>query len=351
MEDMTWDLIGHQWAVDLLREHIRARRVRHAYLFTGPRGVGRRTLALRFAQALQCSTPPEPGVPCGQCATCRRIAAGQHPDLFIVQAEREGGTLQVDQVRALQGQLALAPYEGPYRVALLLRFEEAHPAAANALLKTLEEPPGSVVLLLTAESAEALLPTIVSRCEVLRLRPLAPEVVAQALAQAHGVPEAQARLLAHLAGGRPGQALRWMADPEPLAQRRKHLQALWQLLPASRVERLAFAYLLTRKRSEAVSEARALLLTWLDFWRDVLLRSLGSTAPPANLDCVEVIEVLANRLPPSQVMGLVRHLEQALTYLERWVNLQLLLDVVVLDLPQVALPAEVLATVAGTEAA
>jgi DNA polymerase III subunit delta' len=133
----NWDLLGHGWAIQLLKEHIIKQRMRHAYLLTGPAGVGRRTLALRFAQALNCPQPAASGVPCRSCRTCRLLENSQHPDLAVVQAEQVEGTLKVDQVRELQRSLALSPYEAKYRIALLLRFEEAHPSAANALLKTL----------------------------------------------------------------------------------------------------------------------------------------------------------------------------------------------------------------------
>ena len=119
---MNWNLLGHEWAVDLLHEHIAQEKVRHAYLLTGPRGVGRRTLALKMAQALNCTQSPAPGEPCYACRNCVRIEQMQHPDLAIVQAEQEGGVLKVDQVRELQRSLALHPYEARYRVALLLRF-------------------------------------------------------------------------------------------------------------------------------------------------------------------------------------------------------------------------------------
>ncbi len=327
-------MIGHQWAVDLLRGHIRAQRVRHAYLFTGPQGIGRRTLALRFAQALNCPQPPAPGVPCGTCRVCRQIEAGHHPDLFIVQAEREGGTLKVDQVRELQRQLALAPYEATYRIALLLRFEEAHPSAANALLKTLEEPPERVVLLLTAESAEGLLPTIVSRCEVIRLRPVPPQPLAQALEAHHQADPEQAALLAHLAHGRPGLALRWLRDPTALQQREEHLQALEQLLSADLIARFGFAEQLTKPRDQAVARLRPLLQTWLDLWRDVLLHCADPTLPLANRDRRALIEALAQHLSLAQVQAVVERLVQSLTDLDHHLNPRLLLEVILLDLPR-----------------
>ena len=201
---MNWNILGHEWAVDLLKEHVARQDVRHAYLFTGPQGVGRRTLALRLAQALNCLQPPAPGEACYACRICVQTEKMQQPDLSVVQSERIGGTLKVEQIRELQHDLALHPYEARYRVAALLRFEEAHPSAMNALLKTLEEPGPQVVIVLTAESAERLLPTIVSRCEILRLKPLPLEVVDQGLQNLWGLPAEKARLLAHLSGGRPG---------------------------------------------------------------------------------------------------------------------------------------------------
>ncbi len=139
----------------------------------------------------------------------------QYTDLAVVQAEKEGGTLKVEQVRSLRQTLSLKPYQGKYRVSLLLRFQEANANSANALLKTLEEAPDHDVLILTADSAEQLLPTIVSRCETLRLRPLPVEAVEASL-KARGTDEETSRLLAHISGGRPGYALRLMEDKDAL---------------------------------------------------------------------------------------------------------------------------------------
>src|SRR5512147_1154253 len=173
----NWNITGHEWAVDMLKKHVINGTTRHAYLLSGPPGLGRRTLALRFAQALNCQTPTAPGIPCGICRDCKQIETMQHADLSVVQADSEGGTLKVDQIREIRKAITYKPYQSKYRVALFLRFHEANDNAANALLKTLEEAPSYAVLLLTADNPEQLLPTILSRCEVLRLRPLKIEEV------------------------------------------------------------------------------------------------------------------------------------------------------------------------------
>ena len=135
------------------------------------------------------------------------MSAMQHPDLNIIQAEQEGGILKVEQIRELRKTILLSPYQADYRIVLLLRFEEANPSAANALLKTLEEAPRQVILLLTASNTEALLPTIVSRCEVIRLHPV-PLGKVDSFLREKGAGEEKANLLAHLSGLRASPAAR-----------------------------------------------------------------------------------------------------------------------------------------------
>lgn len=328
---MTWEMLGHAWAADLLKEHIVRGFTRHAYLLTGPYGVGRRTLALRFAQALNCPQAPSPGEPCRKCRTCKQIENMQYADLSVVQADQMGGTLKVDQVRELQHALALAPYEARYRVALLLRFEESHASAANALLKTLEEPPSQVILVLTAESGERLLPTIVSRCEILRLRPLPLQVIEEGLQALWNLPAERARLLAHLSGGRPGYALRLHHDAEALTHRQACLDEHYRLLSSSRVARFAYAEKLAKDRDDL----RDTLQVWLSYWRDVLLRTAGASAPLANLDREAEIEILANHINMEVARGTVAALEKTYDLLESNVNVRLAADVLLLDLPRI----------------
>jgi DNA polymerase-3 subunit delta' len=327
---MNWELLGHEWAVTQLMEQIVQDKLRHAYLFTGPQGIGRRTLALRLAQALNCPQPAGTGEPCQTCRTCQQIERMQHPDLAIVQAEQRGGTLKVEQIRELQRSLSLAPYAARYRVAVLLHFEEANASASNALLKTLEEPAAQVVLIITAESAESLLPTIVSRCEVLRLRTLPVDQVRLWLQARWGLSPEQAHLLAHISGGRPGYALRLHQEPDLFNRRQAWLTELLHLLAARRVERFAYAENLAKDKDSL----RQALFAWLSLARDVLLRSAGSIAPVTNPHLSTEIESLAARMPLETAQAFVADLEKTLELIDKNVNARLATEVLFLNLPQ-----------------
>lgn len=332
----NWNLLGHDWAVDMLRHHVVRGETRHAYLFAGAPGLGRRTLAIRFAQALNCEKPVAPGEPCFNCRTCKQIEAMQHPDLAIIQAvddegnSKDGGTLKVDQIREVQRTLNLKPYQSPYRIAMFLRFQEANDNAANALLKTLEEAPAHAILLLTADTPEQLLPTINSRCEILRLRPLPLEAIVADLLE-RGMDEDRARLLAHISGGRPGFARRLMDDAALLEKRDERLNDLQTLLPTSRVEKFSYAEKLAKDKDAM----RQTILVWLSYWRDVLLRVAGAETPLINIDRNMEIEFLAGRLDLSAARKVVSEHESVLEKMDRNVNSRLLAEVLLMDLPKV----------------
>jgi DNA polymerase-3 subunit delta' len=324
----NWNMLGHEWAVEMLHQHAARGDVRHAYLFCGPPGVGRRTLALRLAQALNCTRPIAAGIPCGLCRDCKQIEAMQHPDMNVIQAEVEGGTLKVDQVREVQHSLSLKPYQAKYRVALFLRFQEANDNAANALLKTLEEAPAHAILLLTADTPEQLLPTIVSRCEILRLRALPVSAIESDLL-ARGVNQERARLLAHISGGRPGYARKLVDDATVLEKREECLNDLQTLLPAPRVEKFSYA----DKLSKDKDVMRQTILTWLSYWRDVMLRVAQAETPLINIDRNMEIEFLAGRLDLPTARRVVSDLESTLEKMDKNVNSRLLAEVLLLDWP------------------
>ncbi len=334
---MTWDLIGHQWAVELFRRHLSQSRTRQAYLICGPDGVGKRTLAIGLASAMSCLNPPAAGESCGECRACRLIAEGTYPDLHRIEADHVGGVLKVEQIRELQRRLALAPFEGRWRIALMLRFHEANASAANALLKTLEEPASQAVLIVTARAPESLLPTIVSRCEMIALRTVPTVEITEGL-KARGVEPERAALAAALSGGRPGRAIQLASDDRALTRRRQLGDDLRSLLQASLVERFRYVEKLSQRGEAGDRRERGLevLDTWLALWRHVMHRSYGADQASGNAEQDGLIEKIAGSLQPDQVVSAVEATQYTLEGISRNANLRLAFEALMLDFPKLA---------------
>ena len=297
----------------------------HAYLICGPAGVGRTRLALAFAQALLCERPPEPGAWCGECRACRQVPLRSYPDLHWVERPEDKQGITIDQVRELQRQLSLSPQGGRGRVAVLVEIERASEGAANALLKTLEEPAGRVRLLLTANDAEEVAPTIASRCEIVALRPV-PEAEIVAAIEGRGREASAARQAAALARGRPEVALRLIDDAALRSRRLGYAGELEETLQLGLAGRFALA---DRWKDDEDLEER--LTEWLNLLADGLRAGDGAAHP--DEDRSRSPSVAPRWRDPARARLAFDATLRTLDGLSRNANSRLALETLMLDLP------------------
>ncbi len=304
-----WPLLPwhRPWAIEVL-----AGRARWppALLLHGPRGIGKHALALNFAQALVCESPRDDGLACGACPGCRYAIAGQHPDLLrleLATIDEESGelaavdTIAIDRVRALIDFVQLTSHRQRAKVAVIAPAERMNVAAANALLKTLEEPPAGTFLLLVSDQPSRLPATILSRCRRLAA-PLPTADEARAWLEAQGVAEPD--LVLAEAAGAPLVAL-LNADPALQAERRAWIAALGD------PDRLSVPMLGARVEMGGRDERKTRLahaIDWMIAWTADLARVAAGSTPRQNPDAVRPLAALAERVAPTALFRYHRSL-------------------------------------------
>lgn len=331
---MAWGVIGHERVVAALQQNLRFGTLPHALLLTGPRQSGRRTLALALARVINCAQPLDGPEPCGACRACRLTPVGQFPDGHLIELREGRQKIGIREIQELQAALARRPSEGRRRVAVIVDAERLSAEAENCLLKTLEEPPAHAVLLLTAEEAEALLPTTVSRCRPIRLRPVDRRAIARHLVDQLGCDPERAAELAARAAGRPGWAIAAVTGAGALASADRALARLVDALERDQLGRLAVARELAEAWSSAPERVREELRTWAFWWRDALLLKLGLDERLRYPQRRSDLAVLAERHPVTELQSAVALLNQTLADLDQNVNARLTLDVALLTLPR-----------------
>ncbi|MCH8825633.1 MAG: DNA polymerase III subunit delta' [Chloroflexi bacterium] len=311
----------------------------HAYLFSGPHQVGKMTLAMDVARLLNCEAA-EP--PCGDCRPCRRIADQLHADVRVIRVQgtgREGRgrtAISIDQIRDVQKEASLKPYEGRYRVFIIDGAEQLTEEAANALLKILEEPPEGVVFLLLTSDTGSILPTIISRCQRIELRPLALELIARELVKRFGTDAGRADEVARISGGMPGWAIAASEDSDVLDRRASQLDTVEVTLRQGLEGRFAYAERLgtafTRNRSGVLAELD-LMVQW---WRDVLVLSQGKTELATNISRIDTLKTAADGLSTDSAANAIKAVQETMDHLERNANPRLALDNLMLALPTIS---------------
>jgi DNA polymerase-3 subunit delta' len=312
-------IIDQERPIRILLSHLQKGTIPHALLFTGIEGVGKKTAALALAMACNCagggpgigagpdgrpeaaSAAPPAGSTCGECEACRKIAAGNHPDVLRVSAA--GAMIKIEQVRELCRVLTLRPYEARMRVAII---EDAHlmnAAAGNALLKILEEPPDRTVLILTALQTQDLLPTLVSRCQNVRFKPIARHHLAAVLQRAYGFSPEEASITAGMADGSVTRALS-MQRSQRLIRRNWLMAELSQMQTKSPAWPLMLAEALSRTK-EDLQQDLGLIAVWL---RDLAVARFDPERV-LSVDLKDRLAAQARSAPPSfpvQAAGALR---------------------------------------------
>lgn len=308
------DVIGQERAVSVLRRSISMGRVSHAYLFSGIEGCGKKKTALAFVQAVFCGKDEA----CGVCPSCKKIASGQHPDLHIL--EPDGAFIKIDQVRELQKELSYRAFEAPKKACIIDGAEKLNQSSGNALLKTLEEPPGDALMILITPERSAVLQTILSRCQTIEFQPLPAQLVEERLVRDHFAPET-ARVAASLSGGSLRRGSEIAADGV-LEGRVGFLERVLAL----NLKEIGTLFAAAEEFAADKEGLPGFLELLLSFLRDVLIYRSTPDAL-ANADLAHLVAREAERCPEPRIMELIEQLIAMRRMLVRNVNARLALEV------------------------
>ena len=315
------ELTGHEKQVAILRNAMANNRIAHAYLFYGMEGIGKRTAASVFARGLNCEGESPP---CNACASCRKAQHQNHPDIITITGE--GQFIKIGAIKALQEQMKFRPREGRRRVFILPEADRMNAAAANALLKTLEEPSAGNILLLTTSRPHALPLTILSRCQHLRFAPLPPEVVDRHLRETESLDREAAAVLAASSGGSIGRALEMKRD-DWLRLRNGIIEHLSD--NPDPLKRLAFAGRLGTEREEILESLDILRTCYRDA---MVLRETQDAGRLIFQDRNVLIQALAGRLSGRSLLNNLAAVEEAMRAIDQNANKTLTLEAMAINL-------------------
>jgi len=317
------DIKGQAQAIKILQKEIATSSISGAYLFTGPAGVGKTLTALTFSKALNCKK--EKIDSCDECSSCRKIEHHNHPDVRIIVPEN--GSIKIEQIRNLKREISYKLYEGRKKVWIIEEADKFGLAAANSILKILEEPPPHTVLILISQIKEGLLPTILSRCEVIRFFPLPlPEIEKIIIRQ---VPQGSDKIhiLARLARGRVEEALDLTKEENTLKIREELLNALRKNMNLEEIFKLAAQW--ANYKGKELQRFFDIILFW---FRDILILGQGGEKWLINYDKVEELAREKDKYSAQDIKKIMETIEKARYYLKSNVNQKLVLESLCLNL-------------------
>ncbi len=346
-----WRTKGQDQIIGLLKKSLETQNIAHAFLLTGPPHVGKETLAIELAQALNCESK---NPPCGQCRSCQHIAERKHADVIFVNLKlsaemsinsTEGEStartkIGIKCIEALQHLANLPAYEGKYKVFIFEEASQLSTPAANRLLKILEEPPAKVIWLLLSSEESLLLPTVISRCQILKLKPMVLSKIQEILEIEYGVEESKAKLLSRLSRGCPGWAFSAVRDSSLLEQRKEDIDMISSLLSAGMEKRFAFAGKIANEMSRDRQTARRYIDIARSWWRDLMHVKSNCQETIVNIDYLAVLEEQAKCVSIVNIRDFIINLYLTEEQISRNVNTRLAFESLMINMPRISVLTE-----------
>lgn len=323
------DVVGHRDIIGYIKDAVQQNKVSHAYILNGQRGSGKKMLAKLFAMTLQCESGESE--PCGECRSCIQANNGNQPDIITVKHEKPA-SISVDDVRTqINGDIMIKPYSSPYKVYIVPEADLMTVQAQNAILKTIEEPPEYAVILLLTENADSLLPTIRSRCVMLKLRNIKDKLVKKYLMEQMQVPDYQADLCAAFAQGNIGRAI-MLAKSEHFNEIKEDAIQLMKYIDEMELSEIVAAIKEINKYKLEVADYLDIMTIW---YRDVLLYK--ATKDVGGLvfgDQLKFIKAKASKSSYEGLETILESIEKAKVRIKANVNFDLLMELLLLTIKE-----------------
>ena len=333
-----WQVVGHQSAVSLLARGLKNKSLAHAYLLVGPPKIGKMTIAINLSQGVNCLANLVDR-PCGECNQCFRITQGLHADVQVVDVQRDATEdtsrklIRLEQIQDIHHSATLKPFEGRYRVFIIREASLLSEEAANALLKLLEEPPDSVLMVLLTSNPDLLPDTIISRCQQLNLNPLPSDVISRELQNLPGILPIDAMEMAKLSRGSIGWAIEAVTTPSLMEDHKSNMQFIGALLESCLEDRFAYAEeidrLFRRDRNLALNK----LTAFLNWWRDLLVLKSGCQDLIVNTAAIEDLLDHSKWLSTTQIVTAIKDTLRTISHLHSNINTRLAIEVLMIRLP------------------
>lgn len=322
------NIIGHNNIINSLKNAVKKDNIAHSYLFEGPKSIGKMKLAKVFAKALLCHSDGEG--PCNICSSCKKFESGNHPDLFI--EDSQGSSFKKEDVEKIQENIKTLPYEGKKKVFILSEIDKMTPQAQNSFLKTLEEPPAYVVILMTVTNSYSLLPTIVSRCQILKLTPIKNEVIEESLINQYNIPREEAKIITSFSSGIIGKAINMGKSEEFRLLRESTIDVIDTTISGDKFKVFSTSDYFDENKDN-VEDILDMMMVW---FRDILiLKELNDDKLVINSDKLDILNRQCKIIPRNKIHDIIDVIGQTKENIISNVSYKLSIEIMLLRIQEV----------------